>query len=100
MKQAQQALSCINHRDFIINHKNFTNVKFFPTSLECVAMPFSNMHMIIYAKNKLFSKDMQTRLEFLLSALLLFEFFIIYLYFQNIKVQTSFFSKSKTNFKR
>ena len=35
--------------------------------LECVAMPFSNMHMIIYAKNKLFSRDMQTRLKFLLS---------------------------------
>ena len=31
-------------------------------------MPFSNMHMIIHAKNKLFSKDLQTRLEFLLSA--------------------------------
>ena len=27
----QQALSCINHRDFIVNHKNFTNVKIFPT---------------------------------------------------------------------
>ena len=36
--------------------------------LKCVAMPFSNMHMIIYAKSKLFSKDIQTRLEFLLSA--------------------------------
>ena len=101
MKQAQQGLSCINHRDIIINHKNFTNVIIFPTFLECVAMPFSNMHMIIHAKNKLFSKDMQARLEFLLSACAsVWIFFIIYLYFKNIKVQTSFFSKSKTNFKR